>query len=230
VNYVPQVVVGLSESQASLHDKVLINVNVTHGTAPYSYAYAGLPQGCTSANVTPLACYPSASGVFNIKVTVTDGSGYSTTSPVTLTVLAPSSSSSSSSSFLLIGIILLVLVVAVGVGLFLWRRSRPEGPRAAEPAEPPEEIYGASSSSIPRSSVEAVAVPGESREPLVPPAEPSSTTPKYYTPEEGEVVAPAASAPAASGPRPPIKCPHCGAMNQPWLTNCRACSWPLAQT
>ena len=232
VNYVPQVVVGLSESQANLHDKVLINVNVTHGTAPFSYAYAGLPTGCASANVTPLACYPSSSGTFNIKVTVTDSSGYSTTSPVTLTVLSPSSSSSSSGSFLLIGIALLVLVVAIGVGLFLWRRSRPSGPATVAPSEPEPEVYGADSSSIPRGTVEGVAVAGESRAPLMPKPEVSSETPKYYAPAEDEsIVQPdAPSAPSPSGPRAAVKCPHCGQMNQPWLINCRACSWPLAQT
>jgi YVTN family beta-propeller protein len=230
VNFVPQVAVTLSVSSIGIDQKVLISVNVTHGTPPFSYAYSGLPAGCLSANSAVLACYPTASGVFDVKVTVTDASLFSEQGSVTLTVVAASSSSSSSGTYVYIGIAIVVVVAAIAVGLFLMRRSRPSGPGPARPAEPVVELYGAGAASLPRSTVESVAVPGQAK-PIPPRPEVSSETPRYFTPAEDEapMAAPAPTAPS-SGPRPPVKCPHCGQMNQPWLINCRACGWPLAQT
>jgi thermopsin len=44
------------------------------GTA--SYAYSGLPTGCTSTNSLVLACTPTGAGFYNITVQVTDGSSF----------------------------------------------------------------------------------------------------------------------------------------------------------
>ncbi len=63
-----------------------LSVGVTGGTTPYSYAYAGLPSGCSTANAPSLNCTPSASGTFNVTVTATDSLGLSTTSSTSLTV------------------------------------------------------------------------------------------------------------------------------------------------
>jgi Galactose oxidase, central domain/MBG domain len=63
-----------------------LTVNASGGTAPYSYAYAGLPAGCASANQTPLACRPIASGTFAVGVTVTDARGNATSVTTNLTV------------------------------------------------------------------------------------------------------------------------------------------------
>ncbi|MDE1822015.1 MAG: hypothetical protein KGJ23_12430 [Euryarchaeota archaeon] len=45
-----------------------------HGT--YSYYWSGLPTGCSTSNVDPLPCTPSAAGTSSVAVTVIDGNGY----------------------------------------------------------------------------------------------------------------------------------------------------------
>jgi hypothetical protein len=45
------------------------------GTGPFTWSYAGLPTGCSSANRASLTCSPSAAGTFNITVTVIDAFG-----------------------------------------------------------------------------------------------------------------------------------------------------------
>ena len=39
--------------------------NVTGGVGPFSYAWSGLPTGCTTANLAVLTCVPTAAGVFS---------------------------------------------------------------------------------------------------------------------------------------------------------------------
>jgi len=45
------------------------------GTAPFAYAYAGLPAGCASTNTGMLHCRPTGSGNFAVGVTITDAFG-----------------------------------------------------------------------------------------------------------------------------------------------------------
>lgn len=65
-----------------------VNVSASGGSTPYSYAYAGLPAGCTSANVAILKCVPTASGSFSISVTATDAKGNKATGTTGLVVTA----------------------------------------------------------------------------------------------------------------------------------------------
>ncbi len=53
----------------------LINVTASGGTPPYHYVYTVLPPGCTSSSTNSLACTPTATGNFTVKVNVTDASG-----------------------------------------------------------------------------------------------------------------------------------------------------------
>jgi YVTN family beta-propeller protein len=232
VNLTPQVVVTLSTNSTKVGEAVVLNVTVTHGTPPFTYSYAGLPGGCQSANAAVLTCIPNAAGVFKVKVTTVDSSNYIEVTTVTLTVLAPTSSSSSVGALLFVAIGLIAIVAVIAVALLLYRRSRPSRGAGAEPETPPEDVYGSTSAQLPRSRVEAVAAPGQpTQAPIAPRPEVSSTAPQYFSqPEEEAVEAPKAAPAPSEGPRPPVKCPHCGAMNQPWLINCRNCSWPLAET
>ena len=52
-----------------------LTVNATGGIPPYSYSYTGLPQGCSSANVSSLRCTPAKSGSFPITVRITSHLG-----------------------------------------------------------------------------------------------------------------------------------------------------------
>src|SRR2546428_12127926 len=75
-----------SPSTVILGSSVTLAVAATGGTEPLTYAYAGLPSGCASANVSVITCTPTATGSFTVTVTVSDAAGKSTTATVSLTV------------------------------------------------------------------------------------------------------------------------------------------------
>ncbi|HEV2519434.1 MAG TPA: PKD domain-containing protein [Thermoplasmata archaeon] len=63
-----------------------ISVSVTGGTAPFGYAWSGLPAGCSSLNASVLSCRPSASGTSTVGVSVRDAAGGQTSGSLPLTV------------------------------------------------------------------------------------------------------------------------------------------------
>jgi YVTN family beta-propeller protein len=65
-----------------------LNVTALGGTAPLTYAYAGLPGGCTSANTSSLSCVPTSTGTFNVTAYANDSAGHSASKSATLTVNA----------------------------------------------------------------------------------------------------------------------------------------------
>ena len=69
-----------------------ISATVTGGTPPYSYAYSGLPTGCTSSNASLLSCTPQTSGTFPVSLVVTDSVGKHAYANISLVVSAPGSS------------------------------------------------------------------------------------------------------------------------------------------
>jgi DNA-binding beta-propeller fold protein YncE len=60
----------------------------TGGTAPYAFAYSGLPAGCVSPDEPVWNCTATSTGIYLITVTVTDDSGQHATATATLTVTA----------------------------------------------------------------------------------------------------------------------------------------------
>jgi hypothetical protein len=75
-----------------------LNVTVSGGTVPYSYAYTVLPTGCTTSNVASLACKPTANGTFPATVVVTDAAGMTVTATLNVTVVSPLAISSFTAS------------------------------------------------------------------------------------------------------------------------------------
>lgn len=71
-----------------------LTTQATGGVAPYSYAYTGLPAGCTTSNTSSLACTPTIGGNFSVTVTVHDAQGKSISDQLTLTVIAKSAGTS----------------------------------------------------------------------------------------------------------------------------------------
>ncbi len=63
------------------------------------------------------------------------------------------------------------------------------------------------------------------------PVTPAESPPPSNEPDQGTIQAaiPAAAQPTA-GVRANLKCSHCGAWNEPWLTNCRKCQRTLTST
>ena len=67
-------------------NSTVLSVSASGGVTPYTYSYANLPPGCTTANASLLNCTPSGPGTFNLSVTVSDPVGKSVTATTTLEV------------------------------------------------------------------------------------------------------------------------------------------------
>lgn len=77
----------ISPSLIDLGSAVQLQTDVSGGTPPLSFRWAGLPSGCAPESSATLACVPAASGTFPITVTATDADGWAAVSTATLTVL-----------------------------------------------------------------------------------------------------------------------------------------------
>jgi len=118
-------------NSVSAGSSIALTVDVSGGTAPFTYNYTGLPTGCASQNSSVLTCTPQVPGPYVVRVTVTDADGVAATSIVAISVSsAPSSGFSlSGSTLLILGVVIAALVVAL-VAVLLMRK-RPPAPRAA---------------------------------------------------------------------------------------------------
>jgi len=77
----------INPTTITLGQTVSFSTTTSCGIPPYSYAWNGLPGGCSSQNASQFSCTPTATGTFTITVTVTDSTGKSFTSgSSTLTV------------------------------------------------------------------------------------------------------------------------------------------------
>ncbi len=92
VNAAPQPTISSFTANPSvipLGSSTNLSVVASGGTSPYSYAYTGLPKGCTTGNTKTLLCTPSATGNFSITVTVTDARSQSVSKSTSLVVKNP---------------------------------------------------------------------------------------------------------------------------------------------
>ncbi len=85
-------------STIDLGNVTTFTATVSGGVSPFSFSYANLPPGCSSADVSSLACTPTASGSFNPQVTVTDAHDSVAIASTSLTVVLPPSGFSASLS------------------------------------------------------------------------------------------------------------------------------------
>ncbi|MCI4367690.1 MAG: hypothetical protein L3K08_08060 [Thermoplasmata archaeon] len=63
-----------------------------------------------------------------------------------------------------------------------------------------------------------------------PAAAPAAPAPTPYQAPSANVSSDVSAAQANARGRPNLTCAHCGALNEPWLTNCRRCKRPLSKT
>ncbi len=109
-------------------------VNVTGGTSPFLYSYAGLPPGCPNHDTATLTCLPGVTGTFAIEVTVEDSVGVQTSNSITITVMNPPTPSPPTltpfEGYVLAGAVAGVVVLAgvLPVLLFTARRRPPPPP------------------------------------------------------------------------------------------------------
>jgi outer membrane biosynthesis protein TonB len=157
-----------------------LNVSVSGGFTPYSYAYSGLPAGCTTSNTASLTCTPSTSGTFTIRIYVNDSFGVSATTTLSLKVNGASSSTqtvmglSVSAWYVIVGIVVLIAILLLLALLFRRRKSRP--------AEEPKPVEGTAAAAAGTEGVKPKAEETEESSPKSEVTEP--TAPK--TEETGE--------------------------------------------
>jgi hypothetical protein len=86
----PDPTVRLSASRTVLDrgQPLVLTANATAGSGDLSFAWSGLPDGCTAAP-SPIDCVPSESGSFNVSVRVTDSDGGTAESGVVVLDIAP---------------------------------------------------------------------------------------------------------------------------------------------
>jgi YVTN family beta-propeller protein len=120
----------ISPSTVELGASALVVTTATGGTAPYSYAYAGLPGGCTSSDAEQISCTSTQTGTFNVTVTVTDSGAQTRTASATLTVTpvavspGPTTSSTSSSEWQWVALAVVIIVAGLLILLLATRRRR----------------------------------------------------------------------------------------------------------
>jgi hypothetical protein len=115
-----------------LNETTMLTASVVGGVGPLSYAYAGLPPGCATANASTLACTPRSDGTFPIELSVTDSAGNDASGSVTLLVLSmgvptapPTPEMPPPNSDWELGLAIgLGSTAVVAVGLVLWWRRR----------------------------------------------------------------------------------------------------------
>ncbi|MCI4336658.1 MAG: hypothetical protein L3K17_05615 [Thermoplasmata archaeon] len=98
-----------------------VQVVASGGVGPLAYSFSGLPPGCASANVSTLACTPTAPGVFGVAALVTDAAGHHAGVRTILDVIELAGAAPEISALVATPAIVLInesltLVVAVGGG------------------------------------------------------------------------------------------------------------------
>jgi YVTN family beta-propeller protein len=125
------VVSSFSASPGSVLDgsSVTFLATTTGGKAPFTYAYPGLPPGCSSTNNSTFHCTPSAAGTFTVEVIIHDGNGFEATRNVTLTVNPQVLGLPAAEGYVVIGgAVTLVAVAAVVAVILSLRRGAPRSP------------------------------------------------------------------------------------------------------
>lgn len=142
---------AISVNTVSVNSPVTFTTTVSGGVQPYTFAYSGLPQGCSSQDLAQFTCSPTQTGQFSIAVTVTDSSSYTANSTkVSLNVESINSGNSNNGNqtilglglfdwlliAVIVGVVVVVAAVAVRHGRNRGRESAP--PPSAQPwVQPP---------------------------------------------------------------------------------------------
>ncbi len=129
-----------SPSTITLGSNVTLTVAATSEEGALSYAYVGLPRGCSSANATTLTCTPTETGAFWVTVAVTDTAARSVTASTALSVNPVPATNLGlplSTAYAIFGAVAVVAVVCVVLAIRWMRRKRGTPPGAAPPPAPP---------------------------------------------------------------------------------------------
>jgi|GEM_PF-1730634 len=152
-----------SSSLVVVNGSVQLTVELSGGTAPFTYQYANLPFGCASRNVSSIQCIPRAVGNFTATVTVTDAFGLNATASVPFTVETlpppppPVVPASSGGGWTITDTLLLVaalVAVAIVAAIVVARRRRPPVARVVTTAPATPLVDDEDDFELPRFDVE----------------------------------------------------------------------------
>lgn len=101
-----------------------------------TYAYTGLPAGCSSSDTDSLPCTPTVSGNFTVRVYANDSSG-STTQTTVLSVTSTGQTTTSGSGGISTILIVLIIVAAAAVAVVAVIMLRKKKPSSTAPQQPP---------------------------------------------------------------------------------------------
>jgi hypothetical protein len=77
---------ALSLSTVPAGELVMIDTTEDGGYSPYTYAWTGLPTGCTTLGGDAV-CYPNEAGTYRVTLSITDADNYTTTSAVSTLIV-----------------------------------------------------------------------------------------------------------------------------------------------
>jgi hypothetical protein len=130
-------VVTLAAPDTARGAPVTLTVQVNGGTAPYSYAWRGLPVGCAGRDGPQLNCTPTSTGAFALVVTVTDSAGNTVNASASWNVSGSSPSPGvfglGGGTMLWVVLLAVIVLAAIATAVILMRR------RPREPVPPREE-------------------------------------------------------------------------------------------
>jgi hypothetical protein len=132
-------------ASTALGNPLDLYANATNGSGGFTYAYTGLPTGCTNQNTSSLTCTPTATGSYLVTVTVHDSLGVTTTAQTFANVTASSSTSVLGLPATTFALLLAAAVVLVAMTMLVLvrrrRKSATPPPVEPEPEEWVEEPY-----------------------------------------------------------------------------------------
>ena len=139
---VSPLLVSLTATPATLDvgSSTTVTATVSGGSAPYTYAYSGLPAGCAST-ASSFVCQPAAAGNFTVMVSAADSSGQRAEANATLTVDplpgSPSTpTTTSSNTWIYVVLVIVVAAILIVIVVLRRRRKEPETPSPSGVAPP----------------------------------------------------------------------------------------------
>ncbi len=85
----PSVSLAVGPALLDVSEALDVTATVSNGTAPFTYLYSGLPDGCVSQNASVFACPPSAPGNYTIHLELVDTVGVSAVATSSLVTVDP---------------------------------------------------------------------------------------------------------------------------------------------
>ncbi len=205
----------VSPTQLDLGASVSFAVTAQGGIGTFTFAYVGLPPGCSTSDLATFECVPTQAGQYAVTATVTDSIGLVAIASVEIDVVAPSGGSHATflglpgndGYALLAGLALAAILVGV---VSLRRRSRPP-PAGTRPGA------GSVGAPFPGPGTGGDGGGGPGPSPALGPS------------ASGTLAGRPGGVPTGPTPSATVPCPHCGAPNRPEAKYCDQCGSSVPQ-